>query len=875
MNEDLPKAIEKLRSLYDRVPSAGLQRYLASLSNPKAYTQNIFIEGIRHFMEISNMSYDERESFFGDQFSGIHYNNHLAKRWNDQSAEPIKAHKLNFICPIEWDCQSENDYFIIVYKGDDLCSGLDKLLQGPTVIDCGMFCQLSIWFGIRYMLGNDTFNSLFGRTPFYLTQLLYSLIPNPMKPYLGNPLFPFFEESSDLSSAEGVSVSHVFNHTLYPIKHPGGNSVGQNCVVINGGYTFFAPTLPEKTLTKLGVQQLLLDSFNRDPDENDEAKLELYRNQNPREQHAKLGFSYGELTKLAEEYAEIKIESLDNDEFKALTFNFTRFCDWVSLMKRSHVDEVAYQPLSPKETKILPELESRIPYENRDSMTFATFQLETQLQKDLYKISIKFCHDVMNQQSVCVVLTGKAGIGKTASAVSCVKELSSRGRRVVWISEVMVRGWIEQAKSMSELDACRSEIQELLATKPHAVFLDDDNLVGYSGKVLLEEIYKWYILNPGKGLFITSNEKISFQWCYGLTLNQKYYFPPFPDYTSDQYTNMVLRPKLTGESMRASPTQDIMSLADEQRVDLLRKYRGRESVGVIINQSTYVSIKGSLGTVEFVPAISSDVFVSMTQSLMAGNDLGPTFNTLTPQQKKYTRRFRINKSEGGNDTGIYWYDAIGTQPFVGTKCKIIVVELIGRRSIWNDDILEGDCLDQLLRVINHVHDSGGKKVIILNNTKFSDSDMLEKIKEGIPGREKERTLARINSVLFSPNLISPHEQSETEFEGVVPLNDLVALESISNKDDCDAPMKMLFVMMPHLLRQLGHTSTINSMPMIEDACQHLGGTKFTEMAGCTTLFRLNHHLMLRDHKMFLIEHRNHSPELRVAFDKAFGLIPKA
>src|SRR5207244_2680615 len=104
------------------------------------------------------------------------------------------------------------------------------------------------------------------------------------------------------------------------------------------------------------------------------------------------------------------------------------------------------------------ELLNAIPFENKKSMDFFNFKQDTQQQKELMATSKQFCHNVMASQSQLVILTGKAGVGKTASAVCAAKELASRGKNVVWISEVMVNGWADQAKSMADLGKCEQEI---------------------------------------------------------------------------------------------------------------------------------------------------------------------------------------------------------------------------------------------------------------------------------------------------------------------------------------------------------------------------------------------------------------------------------
>ncbi|MGC1181554.1 hypothetical protein [Legionella sp.] len=92
------------------------------------------------------------------------------------------------------------------------------------------------------------------------------------------------------------------------------------------------------------------------------------------------------------------------------------------------------------------------------------------------------------------------------------------------------------------------EIDKLLATNPDVVFLDNDNSAGFSGNLLFEKIYSWFVSNQGKGLFITSNEPIQFKDCYGFKPDGKYHFPPFNDYNSSKYLNWYHKEDLASKS---------------------------------------------------------------------------------------------------------------------------------------------------------------------------------------------------------------------------------------------------------------------------------------------------------------------------------------
>ena len=895
----VPRAIRDLKLLHLNTPSRSFSKHLELFRSPKEHRLDIFTEGVSLFTRIANLSPSERMAYYGSSFAGLHYNNDLAKLWNESSDELIKAHQLNYICPSGWDYQVENGYFTLVYRGNDLNSALDKLLQGPTVIDCGMFCQLSIWFGIKYMLGEEAFNEIFGRAPFYLTQSVYAPITSPIEPYMGNPLYPFFEviSSEEKKFGGAVSIVHLSNHKLYQFKHPGGNYGGDNCIVINGKYTIFDPTLEvTSSLSKHNVEQLLLRAFNAQQDVNDHARLAVYAKEDAHSVHPKLGMSYGELIKITETLSHFQVETIEIDDALAtasyIQFDFDRFCDWVEQIQHPDLSSVNYKPLDDDQLHIPSLLENQIPYENRARMSFSTFTVITPLQREMRSISEKFCLDVMSGRSVCAILTGKAGIGKTASAVSCAKELTSRQKSVIWISEVMVRGWADKAKSMEEVGACRDKIKELLATNPDAIFLDDDNLVGYAGRVLLEEIYRWYASTSGKGLFITSNEPVSFKDCYGLQLDKKYLFPPFPGYTSFQYTNTILRSALTGQSMRLNPTLSIMELSDQEKITALTRYHAGASVGIIISADVYEVQKHRFFDVEFVPSFPSGTFDSITASLLKNRTLGPTYDKLSSEQKKYTRRFRVNEINIENGrlqlTRIYWYDGISIKPFERTDHNVIVVELLDDIHWSMGKIIQENCLAQLLRVINYAHDCGGKKVILLNNTKFSHAEMLNKIKEGIPEREKERTLSRIDALLLSPELATAFHQNEktelllfraTNAALVAAINIQLRINPILVMATYFTIMEAMLTLLPgesfrYQMENIGNTSNSRLTESDEKSprlnaivqsptCQTLPFSLFSPISS-QLLYKLN-----RD---YLVENRDKSPELRKAYDEQFGLV---
>lgn len=257
-----------------KINNERLQEALAIFSSPKERTIQNFQEGIKQFIRLANMPPDEREGLYGSRFAGLYNNNHLAELWNEHcpDEDKIAPHSLDALKPESWEVIVEEDCLALQYVGPELTIALDQLLKGPTVIDCGMFCQLGIWFGIRHILGDDEFNKQFTNKPFFLTRFNY-VDTVEEKEALGNPLFAFF--SPDLLNS--VKIEHLFNHPTYSIKHPGGNLAGENVLIIENDYYIFAPLHAQNQWTREEVENVLRNAYNAEPDSHDRDALDTFQ----------------------------------------------------------------------------------------------------------------------------------------------------------------------------------------------------------------------------------------------------------------------------------------------------------------------------------------------------------------------------------------------------------------------------------------------------------------------------------------------------------------------------------------------------------------------------------------------------------------------
>ncbi len=748
------RAREFFSSLHRSAPASGLAEYFASLRQRGGVTPDVFARGVREFTRIANLSPAAREVFFGHSFAGLHYNSDLAQQWYQQTSEQLEANQLNSLAPLKWGFAVQGGVRCFVYKGDNLAAALNSFLQGPTVIDCGMFCQLSMWFGIRAMLGDEEFNHLFGNAPFFIIQFCDVRIDNPEKPYLGNPLYPFFNRD-DTKGVHTVKIVHIPNHYFYLLKHPGGNLNAQNAIQIGDSLILFDPTAQTTDWQKKNVEQQLYDAFNAPQDIYDSQEITLLAKFDKDRVYPGLGLTYAQLIKYAQDLSgyEITYEQWRAAKKSApehfLKFDFKQFIAWYSQMKDDVFCQSSnYVYLLDFQLNVHTLLNERIPAENR-TITFEQFSADSLDQYELQETALYFCAKIMSGQPARVALGGNAGIGKTALAVCSAKELSSRGKKVLWLSEVVQNSFLDEAKSMEEILMYRSKIRTWLHDID-VVFLDDDNLVSVAGKILKDELTRWYLFNEAKGLFITSNVKMTLSNEYNEQ-SVEYRYPLLPGYTTSRYQHTIMRNVLTGQSQRQTPNDlcDLNELPDAMKISRLLAVNAKQSIGIIVSRSSFMC--RAIDNVEVIPAFDGRILDQITMSLLKGTGTGPCYMKLTELQKQWLNMIVI-KHRGDKSSS----ESITLVPFTRTTCPIITIEII--ESSFNSKKVSTHSIEQLVRVLHFAHDQGNRKVIIINCTHFTHSELFNKIMEQLPVEEKERALARMQNLLCLSSTTYPPEK---------------------------------------------------------------------------------------------------------------------
>jgi hypothetical protein len=252
--------------------SSGLQDYFTELNKriPR-FDINSLIEGVKRCAaELPR--------------SGLHNPNSFRKHWkksNPGHPITISDRHIWLQCPRSWvhEIRKGHRWVLIYQKEVPLSQGLNELLQGPTTLDCGMFCQLLVWMAIRYLIGDKLFDNLFKfkAGQFILTQKW----DKPMNEAgsMGNLLYYFYDDPrkmTDESLKPSIQTKTAYNYPKYPAKHLGGMGKLQNYTQIDDDIIIFDPESTKQILPLGELDQKLRQTYNTPQDFADREKLEFY-----------------------------------------------------------------------------------------------------------------------------------------------------------------------------------------------------------------------------------------------------------------------------------------------------------------------------------------------------------------------------------------------------------------------------------------------------------------------------------------------------------------------------------------------------------------------------------------------------------------------
>lgn len=181
-----------------------------------------------------------------------------------------------------------------------------------------MFCTLVVWFGIRYVFGDDWFDRLFPfETSYYILTQKWQLRMEK-DPTIGNLLYDFYDTYTDESPGSSsriqtsIQIRTVYNHPLYLAKHPAGAARLENIIQIGDTCIIFNP-LGSNILSPEELDLRLLEAYNEPQTPADLEEVELY-NTRPGHIDDRRGLSWGDLAREAAALANHTLTKLEWDE---------------------------------------------------------------------------------------------------------------------------------------------------------------------------------------------------------------------------------------------------------------------------------------------------------------------------------------------------------------------------------------------------------------------------------------------------------------------------------------------------------------------------------------------------------------------------------
>ena len=304
--------------------SRALDRYLKTLEDEsRTWDEDTLHTGMRQFTAIVG---HERVEYFENPWSGLHYPTKIDELWNQtypRWSYATNSETSGWVCPPTWSYTFENSTATLTYCGSAPYSqALNELIIGPTAVDCGIWTQLALRFGMRYMMGDGLSDRVFdvNRMQIKIVQSWNKAGPE------GNPLSPFYDLWSNFGSRTRTRI--LYNHPSYLEKHPGGTGRLQNTIQIDDEYLIFDPSSTCKTLSLEGVQWKFIEAYNKARDPADAKTMEQWKLY-PEYIHPSLApTSWGEMyersTNRASESIDMTRLRRDQRPGQCLTFNFQR-----------------------------------------------------------------------------------------------------------------------------------------------------------------------------------------------------------------------------------------------------------------------------------------------------------------------------------------------------------------------------------------------------------------------------------------------------------------------------------------------------------------------------------------------------------------------
>jgi DNA replication protein DnaC len=472
---------------------------------------------------------------------------------------------------------------------------LKSLLNGHSIIDCGIAVQISVYYYLINTIGKKQFDKLFQRclTPFTLTQdittqLIYQKTPKTREQFDGYSLHFLFDViytsidhvSSDLPTMEKGDLVYFAGVEEHSRKHLASPFQGFNLIMTSSTHCIgFDTSFFKEPKTFKELEQYLIERYNENPSGHSNNHLQKLKNsivENPNIYNTP---KYLSIVSEAEHLMYDKYNPIKNKFHGIITImrlNKTKLAKFINDTNNNWINTTVDHTFYEKSTRHFDGVQNNILYyspiaQESKNNTFETFKIDGNTQKqNLHDVVIKFSKKVVEQTHetgpLCLILSGNPGIGKSHLCVSAMK-LISGFKKVIYITENYLR--INDIK-------CTALINVINRSKIDLVCFDDVNNRFVFYEYIQPLITEWMTSSTSKALLINSN-----------VINNNIFhevIPFFVDYTHPWSHNFQVYTDKTIKSFR-SPWCEIETHpeSNENKLNKLLNYDGDSGAGIIIN----------------------------------------------------------------------------------------------------------------------------------------------------------------------------------------------------------------------------------------------------------------------------------------------------
>jgi hypothetical protein len=735
---------------------------LARYTNSKITIEKIecssFGDIIINIMKFINRSYISRDH------NGIYYPEDYVKFYNYDDKNYSQLYGLTNINFFESIINSNFMSRLFILPSD----ALNAFIRGPTFADCASVIQICIYKYIYDLVGKDKFDSLFGMTEkptnqLIITQHLFDPLDttvntnaiyksiHPKYP-IGNPLYFLFDKiiDFDINKLEHGDIVHIKGVKQYSMKHLVGSAPGWNLICVKEKdltkFIGFGPNSFQKPLTYEEVKQLLIDEYNKDQSNNTKERIRIFSER-------ELPDNDSILVKLAITLETDKV--LPDSEIGGLIlgirFNQEKFRSFLLDRNNSWTNPAINYD---EHIKSLPTIEIRenkflIPFTREtENKTFKNYIQNTQERKAIYDIAFKFAQSVslMGQKGIEIkgpiglLMSGTTGIGKSHLSVSIGKYVNQYGKKLLFVDETFIS----------------SEYQNLGTEKDYSKSFDgidliifDDSNSSTFGSIFLKHALK-YIFDNSKAIVISSNNDIS---SFALNL------PYFINYNDPITHNFKYIRNINMESFRRPWTDTIIG----KTLNDLFHFNGDTASAIIINEPTKQSEnlkKYADELLKLYQPASSVVGVQQPASSVVGVQQPASSVSLVPLvgMLQSVSAFVASKSK----------PAVAKLPkirFVKEPMKVqdkswkTVYDLYVTDACEFDycfiNVYDDDDIEQLIKLVNLIHNCGKKIVVITNEISFLTTEINKYFKNKYQKENNPRLIERLKMIFPGLDIKKP------------------------------------------------------------------------------------------------------------------------